>query len=78
MENDQILRNFEQLGMRESGDSLSPLYLKPLLIVGKKVCPCVRVSVCPCVRVRVCPQVFRLRQILDLHYTKFLYIYVNL
>jgi hypothetical protein len=38
-----------ELGMRESGDSLSPLYLKPLLIVGKKVCPCV----CPCVRVRV-------------------------
>ena len=38
------LRN--KLGMRESGYSLSPLYLKPVLIVGKFVCP----SVCPCVR----------------------------
>ena len=35
-----------QLGMRESGYSLSPLYLKPLLIVGRSVC----VSVCVCVR----------------------------
>ena len=27
----------QQLGMRESGYSLSPLYLKPVLIVGKFV-----------------------------------------
>jgi hypothetical protein len=34
-----------QLGMRESGYSLSPLYLKPVLIVGKFVRVCVRPSV---------------------------------
>jgi hypothetical protein len=38
--------NSYKLGMRESGYSLSPLYLKPVLIVGRSVC----VSVCPCVR----------------------------
>jgi hypothetical protein len=60
-----------QLGMRESGYSLSPLYLKPLLIVGKFV----RLSVCLSVRLLA---VSRLGQILDLHYIRFLYIYVNL
>ena len=32
--------------MRESGNSISPLYPKPVLIVGRSVC----VSVCVCVR----------------------------
>jgi hypothetical protein len=37
-----------ELGMRESGYSLSPLYLKPVLIVGRSVCVCV----CVCLSVR--------------------------
>ena len=36
--------NINTLYMRESGYSLSPLYLKPLLIVGRSVCPSVRLS----------------------------------
>ena len=58
---------YTHLTMRESGYSLSPLYLKPVLIVGKFVRVCVCLSVCLSVGISNVSI-----------FTKFFDIYVNL